>query len=102
LFKVKDFVGNACKTIASRIRGAVSGTSYEDFHKQAAPIIQGAVFGRTKENKVRERLKFQANNLVITNVDIQSQEPEDAETRKLLKDSYHQTIEFNKNATEDQ
>jgi len=27
VFKVKDFVGNACKTIASRIRGAVSGTS---------------------------------------------------------------------------
>jgi len=33
---------------------------------------------------------------------IQSSEPEDAETRKLLQDSYHQTIEFNKKATEDQ
>jgi len=102
LFKVKDFVGNACKTIASRIRGAVSGTSYEIFHQQSSMIIQGAVFGKDKEGNIREKLTFSANHLVITNVDIQSSEPEDAETRKLLKDSYHQTIEFNKQATEDQ
>jgi len=59
-------------------------------------LIQGAVFGKTKEGNIKEKLAFAANNLVITNVDIQSSEPEDAETRKLLKDSYHQTIEFNK------
>jgi len=60
------------------------------------------VFGKDKDGNIRPKLHFSANNLVITNVDIQSSEPEDAETRKLLQDSYHQTIEFNKQATEDQ
>jgi len=33
LFSVPDFVGDACKAIASRIRGAVAGVKFDDFHK---------------------------------------------------------------------
>lgn len=33
LFSVPDFVGDACKAIASRIRGAVAGVRFDDFHK---------------------------------------------------------------------
>ena len=33
LFSVPDFVGDACKAIASRIRGAVAGVQFDDFHK---------------------------------------------------------------------
>lgn len=33
LFSVPDFVGDACKAIASRIRGAVAGVAFDDFHK---------------------------------------------------------------------
>jgi len=32
LFTVKDFVGDACKSIASRVRGAVSAVTFEEFH----------------------------------------------------------------------
>eukprot|EP00057_Strongylocentrotus_purpuratus_P018533 XP_011673007.1 PREDICTED: major vault protein-like [Strongylocentrotus purpuratus] len=33
LFSVPDFIGDACKAIASRIRGAVAGVQFDDFHK---------------------------------------------------------------------
>ena len=32
-FSVPDFVGDACKAIASRVRGAVAGVQFDDFHK---------------------------------------------------------------------
>lgn len=31
LFQIEDFVGNCCKNIASRIRGAISGVAFEEF-----------------------------------------------------------------------
>lgn len=33
LFSVPDFTGDACKAIASRIRGAVAQVQFDDFHK---------------------------------------------------------------------
>ena len=33
LFNVPDFVGDACKAIASRVRGAVAAVPFDDFHK---------------------------------------------------------------------
>jgi major vault protein len=33
LFSVPDFVGDACKAVASRIRGSVAGVQFDDFHK---------------------------------------------------------------------
>ena len=33
LFSVPDFVGDACKAVASRVRGAVAGVQFDDFHK---------------------------------------------------------------------
>ena len=33
LFSVPDFVGDASKAVASRIRGAVASVQFDDFHK---------------------------------------------------------------------
>ncbi|CAG5128778.1 unnamed protein product, partial [Candidula unifasciata] len=33
LFSVPDFIGDACKAIASRVRGAVAQVQFDDFHK---------------------------------------------------------------------
>ena len=40
LFSVPDFVGDACKALASRVRGAVAAVTFDDFHKvtSAAPL----------------------------------------------------------------
>mmetsp|Transcript_33955 Transcript_33955/g.25040 ORF Transcript_33955/g.25040 Transcript_33955/m.25040 type:complete len:113 (-) Transcript_33955:677-1015(-) len=69
LFLVKDFVGDACKTLSSRIRGHVSQKTFDYFHKNSAQIIKGAVH---KKDANGEFLPFhiQANNLFITQVDI--------------------------------
>lgn len=63
-------MGDACKTIASRVRGAVSSITFEDFHHNSSLKIRESVFGR-ENGVIRTELKFEANNLVITSVDIQ-------------------------------
>ncbi len=70
MFSVKDFVGDACKTIASRVRGAVSSITFEDFHHNSSLKIRESVFGRDDDNNIRKELFFPSNNLMITSVDI--------------------------------
>lgn len=40
LFSVPDFVGDACKAIASRVRGAVASVQFDDFHKVRLSLSQ--------------------------------------------------------------
>lgn len=48
LFNVKDFVGDACKGIASRIRGNLSAIPFETLHYNSSQKIKEAVFGLDK------------------------------------------------------
>jgi major vault protein len=89
LFSVSDFVGDACKTLASRVRGAVARATFDEFHKSSADIIRAAVFGSDSN-----RFVFTANQLVITNIDIQSVEPVDQRTRDSLQKSVQLAIEI--------
>jgi len=94
LFQVPDFVGDACKAIASRVRGAVAQESFDNFHKNSAKIIRSAVFGTDDNGKIKNRFHFPANNLVIDNIDIQSVEPVDQRTRDALQISVQLAIEI--------
>jgi major vault protein len=85
---VKDFVGVVCKSLQSRVRGAVSSSTFEDFHTNSGSRIQQAIFGK------KEELLFSANNLVITSVDIQSIEVNDSQTRENLAQSVNLAIEI--------
>ncbi|XP_069508129.1 major vault protein [Ambystoma mexicanum] len=100
LFSVPDFVGDACKAIASRIRGAVASVQFDDFHKNSSRIIRSAVFGFDDNMKVRDLFKFPQNNLNITSVDIQSVEPVDQRTRDSLQKSVQLAIEITTNSQE--
>lgn len=93
IFSVKDFVGDACKTIASRVRGAVSMFTFEDFHQRSNDIIKAAVFGK-KGDEIKKELFFPANCLSITSVDIKTVEPTDEKTKASLKKSVNQAIEI--------
>jgi major vault protein len=94
LFNVNDFVGDACKNLAAKIRGTVSGVSFEEFHKSSATLVRQAIFGSyDKTNMTKTNLKFEANNLVIINVDIQTQEPCDPKTRESLSKSTNLSIQ---------
>ncbi|KAM4530459.1 major vault protein isoform 1-T3 [Odontesthes bonariensis] len=100
LFSVPDFVGDACKAIASRIRGAVASVQFDDFHKNSNRIICSAVFGFDEKMAVRQSLRSGPNNLVISSVDIQSVEPVDQRTRDALQKSVQLAIEITTNSQE--
>lgn len=93
LFTVNDFVGNACKNLAAKIRGAVSTVPFETFHKNSATIVKSAIFGVDENGMIKPNLKFSSNNLVIINVDIQTQEPCDPKTRENLSKSTNLSIQ---------
>uniref|UniRef100_A0A665XDM0 Major vault protein n=1 Tax=Echeneis naucrates TaxID=173247 RepID=A0A665XDM0_ECHNA len=100
LFSVPDFVGDACKAIASQVRGAVASVQFDDFHKNSNRIISSAVFGFDEKMAVRPNLRFSQNNLVISSVDIQSVEPVDQRTRDALQKSVQLAIEITTNSQE--
>jgi len=94
IFSVPDFVGDSCKAIASRVRSCVASVTFDDFHKNSAKIIRSAVFGVDEHEKVRNRFVFSANNLIITNIDIQSVEPVDQRTKDSLQKSVQLAIDI--------
>jgi len=94
IFQVPDFVGDSCKAIASRVRGCVAGVSFDQFHRNSAKVIRQAVFGLDESGKMRDLFQFNSNNLVITNIDIQSVEPVDQRTRDSLQKSVQLAIEI--------
>jgi len=95
IFAVPDFVGDACKAIASRVRGAVACHSFDEFHKHSAKLIRTAIFGIDEQSgKIKNRFAFTQNKLVITNIDIQSVEPVDSRTRDALQKSVQLAIEI--------
>lgn len=110
LFSVPDFVGDACKAIASRVRGAVASVTFDDFHKNSARIIRMAVFGFEMSEdagpdgallpRARDRAVFPQNGLVVSSVDVQSVEPVDQRTRDALQRSVQLAIEITTNSQE--
>jgi major vault protein len=94
LFQVPDFIGDACKAIAGRVRGSVASVPFDIFHKKSARIIREAVFGVDENGSIRDNYTFDANNLVITNIDIQGVEPVDHRTRMSLQKSVQLAIEI--------
>jgi len=95
IFQVPDFVGDSCKAIASRVRGAVAAVNFDSFHRNSAKVIRQAVFGVDETSgKTKNKFVFPANNLVITNIDIQSVEPVDQRTRDSLQKSVQLAIEI--------
>jgi len=100
IFSVSDFVGEACKTLASRIRGAVSAVSFDTFHKKSTDIIQRAVFKFDDKGNIIPFL-IKTNNLLITSVDIQGVEPVEESTRQSLEMSVKLSIDITSKAQED-
>jgi major vault protein len=92
LFTINDFIGDACKNLAAKIRGAVSTVPFETFHKNSATIVRSAIFG-IENGVIKNDIKFESNNLYILNVDIQAQEPCDPKTRENLSKSTNLSIQ---------
>eukprot|EP00463_Aulacantha_scolymantha_P003264 TRINITY_DN409_c0_g1_i5.p1 TRINITY_DN409_c0_g1~~TRINITY_DN409_c0_g1_i5.p1 ORF type:complete len:354 (+),score=70.26 TRINITY_DN409_c0_g1_i5:258-1319(+) len=93
IFSVRDFIGDTCKNIASRVRGRVASIPFEQFHTDSSDIIREAVFGK-KEGVTGRNLLFSQNLLKVTNVDIQSVAPVEQRTRDALQKSVQLAIEI--------
>ncbi|KAG5487015.1 hypothetical protein LSCM1_07682 [Leishmania martiniquensis] len=93
-FSVPDFIGDCCKTIASRVRGAVAAEDFDSFHRNSAKVIRTAVFGVDETGDTKKNLRFNANDFVVTNIDVQSSEPTDEKTRDSLQKSVQLAIEI--------
>ncbi|VDP89170.1 unnamed protein product [Echinostoma caproni] len=100
LFSLPDFIGDACKAMASRIRGTVAAVNFDQFHKHSAQIIRASVFGVDENDEIRDRFVFPQNNLHITSIDVQSVEPVDQRTRDSLQKSVQLAIEITTNSQE--
>jgi major vault protein len=103
LFCIRDFVGDACKAMASRIRGVVSTVNFETFHKHSTEIItvKGGILKKDENGEVKP-FHFKSNNLYITNLDIQSIDPVDQETRTSLQKSVNLSFEIQTKSQEAQ
>jgi len=101
IFAVRDFIGNMCLQLASKIRSAVAQISFNQFHENSANIIRTCVFGRNDNNKVNEKLTIPTNNLTITNIDIKEITPIDRQTRNALQQTVSLSIENTNKTQED-
>lgn len=100
LFAVPDYIGFACRNIASRIRGRVARTSFDEFHRYSTRIVKEAVFGVNDDDVVRTSLTFPENNMSVTNIDVQSIEPVDTQMRDSLLKSVQLAIEISTQSVE--
>jgi len=83
IFNVRDFVGDTCRELKSKVVAEVASKTLDEFHKNSAKIIWASIFGM-EHGKVRDKYLFSTNNLVITNVDIKSVESMDKESQASL------------------
>jgi major vault protein len=86
--------------MASKVRGAVAGVPFEDFHKNSARLIRKSIFGTDEKGKIKDEFAFPKNNLVVTNVDIQNVEPVDEKTKVSLQKSVTLAIEISTSSLE--
>jgi major vault protein len=84
IFQIKDFVGDLCNLMASKVRSAVASADFDTFHKTSARLIRKAIFGVNSDGKINDQFVMPQNGLIITNVDIQKVEPVDAKTKESL------------------
>lgn len=95
IFNVRDFIGDMCSCLASRVRATVASMPFDTFHKSSAKTIRKAILGFNPETgKVNDEYVFQSNNLIVFNVDIQSAEPCDKKTKESLQKTVTQAIEI--------
>jgi len=94
IFNIGDYIGIACKTIASRIRGIVSQIPYNEFHHNYSSIIKQAVFGKTGY------YQFSENDFRVMECDVKNQDIADLDIREKLKNNTSLAIELKTKANE--
>mmetsp|Transcript_30536 Transcript_30536/g.29954 ORF Transcript_30536/g.29954 Transcript_30536/m.29954 type:complete len:92 (-) Transcript_30536:660-935(-) len=82
IFQSRDYIGNACKAMLSRIRGVISNKTFDDFHKSSHTIIKSSILKAHKGSITP--FKFPENNFYITDINSSGYRPVDKETDESL------------------
>lgn len=97
-FAISDFIGEACRALASRVRAVIAGVTFENFHLHSTSIIRQAIFCSSGDGLLKVtpqgNLYFSVNGLLITNVDVQQVQPADNRTLQALKKSVQLAVEI--------
>lgn len=105
-FAVTDFVGEACRALASRVRAVIAGVTFENFHLHFTSILRRAIFCSSADGCLQlteeGTLYFPVNGLRITTVDVQLVEPEDTQTLFALQKSVQLAVEIITTAQENE
>ena len=92
LFQNKDYIGNACKAMLSRIRGIISTKTFDEFHKNSHSIIKSSILKPV--NGVITPFAFTENNFYITDINSSGYRPVDKETDESLQRSFKQSLDI--------
>jgi major vault protein len=57
VFNVRDFIGDMCKAMGSRVRSMVAGLPFDTFHKNSADYVRKAIFGRREKKEEPKETK---------------------------------------------
>lgn len=93
IFTVRNFVGDLCLTMASRIRSSIATINFEDFHKKSDYYIKKSVFGE-KNGELLTSCRNEICRLVVNDVDIKYIVPSEPSTKELLEKSVSLAIEL--------
>ena len=94
IFNVKDFIGDLCNLMASKVRATVASADFDTFHKTSARLIRKSIFGMNEQGKIGKVFMMDKNNLMVTNVDIKAVEPVDLQTKQSLQKTVQLAIEI--------
>jgi major vault protein len=84
MFTVKDFVTHCCSYFGSKVRGAVSGVSFNELHRNSNAIVRAAVFGKDEKGVNKDGFYFEANRFFLSSMDVKKVTPMDESTKNLL------------------
>lgn len=93
MFMIQDFFGDTSKALASRIRGAVSGITFQNFRHSYGEIIENTIFKKDSDGK-KIPYRFTSNNLIIEDIAIENVDPVDKKIEESLNKSLNLTFDI--------
>mmetsp|Transcript_18971 Transcript_18971/g.13760 ORF Transcript_18971/g.13760 Transcript_18971/m.13760 type:complete len:91 (-) Transcript_18971:591-863(-) len=82
----------------SRIRGAISAKTFDEFHKQSHSLIKASILKADKGQVTP--FKFPENNFYITDINSTGYRPVDKETDESLQRSFKLSLDIQTKAKE--
>jgi major vault protein len=94
-FEVENYVKLLCDHVRSRLKGAVKHTTVEAFYGDAVETIRDTILGKVEGEAGRSGMRFPANGVHVTDVEVLDVDIEDPKIAALLHQAQHEAVEGN-------